>query len=228
MPKAPAVEARRQRDSPNRSSEPDNAARRMPLRDRGQVQPLRCLKAARITQALVAQARQAQNLKRDGSPRKRASLSAHAQHSEAQPQWPATVTAAKRRGGRRLWFPEEPSGKRQSRRRETGEFLGEAEAQGSMRRSHGVKTHRSRSATTEGSKPGSCGPALRSCSRPRGTRARGREKQQAGMAGAKSPAALRAAQYFEGHPKPHERLSRQARDQAARRQNVRRAAQVGW
>jgi len=116
----------------------------------GQVQPLRCLKAAGMTQALVAQAKQAQNLKRDGSPCKRASLSAHAQHSGAQPQWPATVTAAKRRGGRRLWFLEEPSGKRQYRPRETGESPGEAEAQGSMRRSHGVKTHRSRPATTEG------------------------------------------------------------------------------
>jgi len=36
--------------------------------------------------------------------------------------------------------------------------------------------------------------------------ARGREKQQAGMVGAKSPAILRVAQNSEGHPKPRERL----------------------
>lgn len=150
MPKVSAAETRRRRDNPNRSSDADNAARRTPFRDRGQVQPLRWLKAARMTQALVSQARQAQNLKRDGSPRKRVSLSAHAQNSGAQPWWPATVTAAKCMGGRRLWFPEEPSGQRQYRRRETGEFPGEDEAQGSMRCSHGVKTHGSRPAATEG------------------------------------------------------------------------------
>jgi len=69
--------------------------------DRGQVQALRCLKAASITQPQAARRNRRRNLKRGGSPRKRVSPSCHAQHSGASLRRLATATAAKRMRGTR-------------------------------------------------------------------------------------------------------------------------------